>query len=319
MTIDNEYDARKLARVIVSDIKLYNAEKIAKGKELSDEIAEARALFARRVDPSLHTIFEEAIVRSKLARRAPDRPAPAPAVAPAPAKAQDPLPPPTPPSHAQSHTPLPRPPAVLTERSSATPEESPVLQPTDRPTPVNVAPPASALGRLRLDGSSMGIADEVEVCVTPTAGDAIVSCLLSLQARPKVLAAFLAFFVGLPWTYVAIAVALGRHRDLVTMAALPILALGVFFAGIPLLSYVSARRSPSFGEIRHRFTDEGIISSGRGWSRTVQWSAISACTVWRGAVLLRSGPSPLFFFPARATPRDLLTRIQRRVGSNRDA
>ncbi len=163
----------------------------------------------------------------------------------------------------------------------------------------------------------MGTADELEMCVTPTAGDAIVGGWLSLRAGPKLLTVFLVLFVGLPWTYVALAAAFGRHQDVATMAVLPIVALGTFFVGIPLLSYASGRQSPSFGVVRHRITDEGITSSGRGWSRTVQWSAISACTLWRGAILLRSGPQPLFFFPARATSPELLARIQGRVASLR--
>lgn len=51
--------ARRLARAIVSDVELYNGEKIKNGIEqdnlfetIKDELEEGRALFNERVDPS---------------------------------------------------------------------------------------------------------------------------------------------------------------------------------------------------------------------------------------------------------------------------
>jgi hypothetical protein len=58
--IDTPDAARRLARAIASDLSLYNEEKITKGieqdnlfDELSDEIAEGRALYKSRVAPDL--------------------------------------------------------------------------------------------------------------------------------------------------------------------------------------------------------------------------------------------------------------------------
>jgi hypothetical protein len=58
--IDTPDAARRLARAIASDLSLYNEEKITKGieqdnlfEELSDEIAEGRALYKSRVSPDL--------------------------------------------------------------------------------------------------------------------------------------------------------------------------------------------------------------------------------------------------------------------------
>ena len=59
--IDTPEAANRLARAIVSDIRIYNTAKIAEGIEkdtlldlLAEELEEGRALFASRVHPSLH-------------------------------------------------------------------------------------------------------------------------------------------------------------------------------------------------------------------------------------------------------------------------
>ncbi len=59
--IDTEEAAARLARVIISDIELYNAKKIAAGLDLASEIAEGRALFKSRVSGELLASFETAL------------------------------------------------------------------------------------------------------------------------------------------------------------------------------------------------------------------------------------------------------------------
>lgn len=68
--IDTPEAARRLARAIVSDIRIYNEPKVAEGIEkdtlldlLADDLEEGRALFRSRVDPSLHAPwYDRAIV-----------------------------------------------------------------------------------------------------------------------------------------------------------------------------------------------------------------------------------------------------------------
>jgi hypothetical protein len=68
--INSPEAAGRLARAIVSDIRIYNAVKIAEGIEkdtlldlLAEELEEGRALFMSRVHPDLHTPFyDRAIV-----------------------------------------------------------------------------------------------------------------------------------------------------------------------------------------------------------------------------------------------------------------
>lgn len=77
-TIDTEDAARRLARVILSDIDLYMRERPKLGESREAQIEEGRRLFARRVSPALVPVF--AMV---LADRAAGR-VNAPAAAPAP-------------------------------------------------------------------------------------------------------------------------------------------------------------------------------------------------------------------------------------------
>jgi len=64
MKIETEEAARRLADAIVSDIRLYNADAIAQGRDLSVEIGEGRALFRSRVLPAFHSLFERAFEAS---------------------------------------------------------------------------------------------------------------------------------------------------------------------------------------------------------------------------------------------------------------
>lgn len=59
--IDNEEAARRLARVIISDIELYEKKKLHAGDDLTTQMAEGRALFRRRVVPELAAIFETVV------------------------------------------------------------------------------------------------------------------------------------------------------------------------------------------------------------------------------------------------------------------
>jgi hypothetical protein len=69
--IEKEDAARRLARALASDIRLYSAEKLQRGEDLSSELAEGRALFRTRVIPELYPVFETVLVEQDLLR-APD-------------------------------------------------------------------------------------------------------------------------------------------------------------------------------------------------------------------------------------------------------
>src|SRR4051812_3019431 len=56
--IDSEDAAGRLARVIVSDIELYNKQKLASGANLAAELEEGYAHFRARVVPALLPLFE---------------------------------------------------------------------------------------------------------------------------------------------------------------------------------------------------------------------------------------------------------------------
>jgi hypothetical protein len=97
-----EEKARRTARAIVSDIKLYNQKKLAGGGDaravLKSEIAEGLDLYNSRVDPKVRALgpfFEDAIDQMLLGK-APGASAPAPAAKPAPAPAPAPAPKPVP-------------------------------------------------------------------------------------------------------------------------------------------------------------------------------------------------------------------------------
>lgn len=66
MKIETEEAAQRLADAILSDIRLYNADAIAQGRDLSVEIGEGRALFRSRVLASFHPLYERAFEASGL-------------------------------------------------------------------------------------------------------------------------------------------------------------------------------------------------------------------------------------------------------------
>ena len=60
--ISDAVKARRLARAIASDIKLYNEEKLSRGEDLTAEIEEGRALYCARVDPTLMEPYNQAVL-----------------------------------------------------------------------------------------------------------------------------------------------------------------------------------------------------------------------------------------------------------------
>ncbi len=59
--IDSEAGARRLARAILADLRLYNEEKVRGGQDLSDEIDEGRQLFRERVEARFFDLYEAAV------------------------------------------------------------------------------------------------------------------------------------------------------------------------------------------------------------------------------------------------------------------
>jgi hypothetical protein len=63
--IDDAEQAGKLARALMSDVTLYNGDKLAHAydpeRDLAKELEEARELFQSRVAPKHHFVFEEAV------------------------------------------------------------------------------------------------------------------------------------------------------------------------------------------------------------------------------------------------------------------
>lgn len=78
--IETDEAAVRLARAIVHDIALYNAEAIAQGADLSEVIAEGRALYRGRVAERFHPFFEDALMTRDLTRLDGPSGAPRPAV-----------------------------------------------------------------------------------------------------------------------------------------------------------------------------------------------------------------------------------------------
>jgi hypothetical protein len=128
-SINTEEAARRLARVILSDIELYNRERPKPGETLEGQIEEGRRLFASRVTPDLLPVFglvlsdralggvkTPAAPPSIAARTLEDQPTPAPALAARPPVHQPALAarvPPTPPARET--------PAVLAQARPAAP------------------------------------------------------------------------------------------------------------------------------------------------------------------------------------------------------
>jgi hypothetical protein len=111
--------ARRLARVIISDIKIYNPKKVENGEDLTREIEEGRTLFKARIGADLLPLFEATLEETGLVKK----PAPVPARRPTPAA-----------TPARRPTPA----ATLARRPT------PVPAPERRFTPVPAAPAVTA-------------------------------------------------------------------------------------------------------------------------------------------------------------------------------
>jgi hypothetical protein len=59
--IASEDSASRLARAIVTDLRLYNETRLLSGEDLSEEIAEGRQLYRTHVEPSLYPVYDNVI------------------------------------------------------------------------------------------------------------------------------------------------------------------------------------------------------------------------------------------------------------------
>jgi hypothetical protein len=143
--IDSEEAARRLARVIFSDIRLYNREKIQTGADLKSEIEEGYNLYRSRVAPPLFPLFKQVMADSGLrgGRAAPPGQGPPAAFARPPER---PIPPERPASPAQGAAPPAERPAPPVQRPA--PPSQPVLRPS---SPASSPPPALPPRRGRID------------------------------------------------------------------------------------------------------------------------------------------------------------------------
>ena len=67
--IESEEAAKRLARVIVSDIEIYNKDKFHTGADLTAAIEEGRALFRSRVAPELVPVFTSVLEDRRASRK----------------------------------------------------------------------------------------------------------------------------------------------------------------------------------------------------------------------------------------------------------
>jgi hypothetical protein len=61
VAINDPEQAMRLCRAILTDIRLYNADALSAGHDLSDVVDEGRALFRSRVGVELHPLFEASL------------------------------------------------------------------------------------------------------------------------------------------------------------------------------------------------------------------------------------------------------------------
>lgn len=105
--IETEEAAKRLARVILSDVQLYNKDLIASGGDLTHALHEGRHHFKSRVVERMYGVFDQVAIERKLMAGA--------AVAP------------------EDGPPMEKTPAVLSSPASS------ILSSNDRPTPVSIA------------------------------------------------------------------------------------------------------------------------------------------------------------------------------------
>ena len=130
--IDTEEAAARLARVIISDIELYNAKKIAAGLDLGTEIAEGRALFKSRVSGELLAVFENALANKGIGQRK-RAPTPAPVPRARPAVVDSPTPAPAAAAPSRPAAAAPMRPHVSAVNAPPAPQPRPGLAATARP------------------------------------------------------------------------------------------------------------------------------------------------------------------------------------------
>jgi hypothetical protein len=145
--IEKEEAAKRLARVILSDIELYNAQKVRSRADLKPELDEGYALFRSRVAPELVPIFSK-VVADRLGgdRKA----APAPKAAPPPVAA---VTPPPPPPGSPRHSPAAPPIASRPEH----------LPPPARPEQLPPREAARRLARMMVAGIETGDRDDAGI------------------------------------------------------------------------------------------------------------------------------------------------------------
>jgi hypothetical protein len=56
--ITSEDSAVRLARAVVTDLRLYNETRLLSGEDLTEEIAEGRQVYRDHVEPSLYHLFD---------------------------------------------------------------------------------------------------------------------------------------------------------------------------------------------------------------------------------------------------------------------
>ncbi len=141
--IDTEEAAARLARVILSDIELYGAKKIAAGIDLTYEIEEGRSLFKSRVSGELLAIFENALATKSFGpRRRAASPVPMPKAKP-PVVEAEPTPPPAP--VARTRTPVPVAPARPQVSAAKAPPAAQPRPGLSRPATAPHAMPAAVI------------------------------------------------------------------------------------------------------------------------------------------------------------------------------
>ena len=172
--IDTEEGARRLARVILSDIEIYNRAKIKARADLKPELEEGYALFRSRVAPALVPLFSQVVADRWPGELRKSAVAIEPTVAAAPVEPPRParLPPPAstqPPPPAPARLPPPAPARVAPVLPPPAPPPPPAIEAPHREA---MAPREAArrlarvmLARIQLgarDDGGAGLAEEIE-------------------------------------------------------------------------------------------------------------------------------------------------------------
>jgi hypothetical protein len=65
LRIDTPEAATRLARALISDVRLYHSARIERGEDLTDALQEGRELFRSRVEASLHVVYERVVAEAR--------------------------------------------------------------------------------------------------------------------------------------------------------------------------------------------------------------------------------------------------------------